>query len=83
MWVSNGKAGGDVMERTRVNSSSIASVGYDPRSAVMEIEFRDGGVYQYFLVPRQAYEGLLAADSKGAYINRNIKGAGYPYSKVA
>ena len=39
------------MKRAPVDSSSIATVGYDPASRTLEIEFRDGDVYQYFNVP--------------------------------
>jgi KTSC domain len=33
------------MERQPVSSSNLKSVGYDPRSRTLEIEFHNGGVY--------------------------------------
>ncbi len=70
------------MERIPVQSSNLASVGYDATSSTLEIEFHSGGIYQYDGVPQEIYDGLLSADSKGKYFHRNIKNAGYPYTKI-
>ena len=70
------------MDRIPVQSSHLASVGYDPATSTLEIEFHGGSVYQYFGVPQEVYEGLLNAGSKGSYFHQNIKEAGYPYTKV-
>lgn len=70
------------MKRVSVQSSNISSVGYDPATSALEIEFHHGGVYQYYGVPRQVYEGLMAAESKGSYFHHYIKLAGCPYKKV-
>lgn len=40
------------MNRKSVTSSNIASIGYDETSETLEIEFKNGGVYQYFDVPQ-------------------------------
>lgn len=69
------------MERVRVNSSNIKSVGYDPFRAFLEIEFHNSGVYLYSGVPERVYERLMAASSKGTYFNDHIKGV-YSYRKV-
>lgn len=61
------------MHRLSVESSAVASVGYDPRTRTLEIEYVGGGVYRYLGVPLRAYELLLRADSIGAYVNRRIK----------
>jgi hypothetical protein len=70
------------MERIAVSSTELASVGYDESNSVMEVEFQQGGVYQYFGVPADVYAGLMAASSKGTYFNQIVKKGGYPYSKV-
>lgn len=70
------------MERERVDSSSLSSVGYDPRSETLEVEFRNGGVYRYLEVPEDAWRMLRSAESKGSYLNTHIKPA-YRYRKVA
>ena len=61
------------MERTPVESSSVASLGYDEASHELEIEFRNGRSYRYLLVPPAAYRLLLQAPSIGEYVNRVIK----------
>ncbi|MGE0154556.1 MAG: KTSC domain-containing protein [Reyranellaceae bacterium] len=61
------------MHRDPVHSSSLNSVGYDPKRQILEVEFADGDVYQYFDVPRQTYEAFLQAESVGQYMNCQIK----------
>lgn len=61
------------MDRITVASSNVASVGYDAETAVLEVEFRNGGIYHYEGVPQPAYDGLMASGSIGAYLNANIK----------
>lgn len=69
------------MKRKRVDSSNLASVGYDPKKRILEIEFNHGGVYQYFDVPGEEYEALMSADSHGRYFVHNIKDA-YEYDRI-
>lgn len=69
------------MKRDHVESSNIESIGYDENSQTLEIEFLNGGTYQYFDVPKTIYDGLMAASSHGEYLAANIKGS-FRYSKV-
>ena len=62
------------MVRQPVTSSNLRSVGYDVTASLLEIEFRDGGVYQYRNVPESIYQNLMSAGSKGTYFNDHIKG---------
>ena len=55
------------MERVRVSSSSIKTVGYDLTTACLEIEFHNGRVYLYRSVPEVVYDRLMAASSKGTF----------------
>jgi len=71
------------MHRDPVQSSNLASVGYEPETSTLEIEFHNGGIYQYFQVPQEIYEGLMNAGSKGTFFHQFIRKAGYPYTKVA
>jgi hypothetical protein len=57
-----------------VQSSLLASVRYQPAESILELEFCGGAVYQYFNVPASIYDSLLAAESKGNYFNRQIRG---------
>jgi hypothetical protein len=61
------------VKRERLDSTSLASVGYDPAAHVLEVEFRNGGVYQYLDVPDGEYEEFITAPSKGRYLNTEIK----------
>jgi len=70
------------MERVPVQSSSLASVGYDPATSTLEVEFLNGSVYQYSGVPDHVHEGLMNAASKGSYLDQNVKKAGYSYTRV-
>jgi KTSC domain len=63
------------MHRVPVESSSIDSIGYEKN--VLEVRFRNGGLYQYFDVPEQMLALLVQAESKGSFFNRHIRGA-YP-----
>lgn len=69
------------MNRTPVSSTNVASVGYDPDTQTLEIEFTSGTVYQYFDVPQTVYEALMASDSAGGFVNSQLKGY-YRYARV-
>jgi hypothetical protein len=42
--------------------------------------FANGTIYQYFGVPRDTYQDLLRADSKGAYFNQHIRA--FPHASL-
>ena len=69
------------MNRTSVASVMMASVGYDPAGAILEVEFRNGSVYEYLNVPPHHYDVLLAADSKGKFFNACVRGV-FPFRRV-
>lgn len=71
------------MKRTNVESSNLKSVGYDEENEILEIEFKHGGIYQYYDVSKDVYDGLMSADSHGKYFDRNVKKAGYRYRKIS
>lgn len=62
------------MNREPVSSSSVTSIGYDPESSTLEVEFSSGSVYQYFDVPEQYYRELMSGGSIGKVLNSIIKG---------
>jgi hypothetical protein len=70
------------MQRIPVISSCLRSVGFDESSVTLEIEFIDGGIYQYSRVPDKVHASLMSAASKGSYFDRNIRKAGYPCKKI-
>lgn len=71
------------MERIPVQSTDLASVGYDPETLILEVEFLNGrSTYQYSGVPLEIYEGLMNAGSKGRFFNQFIRKGGYPFNKL-
>ena len=66
----------------QVELNDLASLDYDSKSTVLEIEFKSGRVYKYSGVSQDVYDGLMNAESKGKYFHQYIKNSGYPYSKV-
>jgi hypothetical protein len=56
-----------------LDSSVIAAVRFDEASNVLEVEFRSGRVYRYFMVRKDVYTALVAAESPGTYFNTVIK----------
>lgn len=70
------------MNRERVKSSNIVSIGYDLDSQILEIEFKKNSVYQYYDVPENEYIELMNADSHGKYLNSNIKD-NYQYEQIS
>ena len=69
------------MKRARIDSSAIASVGYDEVLAVLELEFTTGELYRYFAVPPSVHRELLAAPSAGRFFGERIRGV-YPENYV-
>lgn len=61
------------MERKRVSASNIRSVGYDPGSQTLEIEFTSGAVYQFTRVSVEMHRKLMNAPSIGSFFKDNIE----------
>ena len=64
-----------------VSSSNIAAVGYDLGTQTLTIEFRSGGTYEFYDVPEEVFQGLMAASSHGPYFQSEIRGR-YRYVRV-
>jgi len=69
------------MERELVDSSTVLSIGYEPTTSTLEVEFKNGGLYQYYNVPEPIYQQFMASDSKGKFLHAYIKPT-YPCSRV-
>jgi hypothetical protein len=61
------------MARVPLQSSVLAAVEYFPELPALDIVFNTGEVYRYSEVPLLFYQGLLEADSKGAFFNAHIR----------
>lgn len=62
-----------------VRSSMISAVRYHEGHQILEVAFNKG-IYLYFGVSRQVFEGLLRAESKGRYMRQHIIDR-YPWIK--
>ncbi len=67
-------------EMIYVDSSNIEAIGYDENAQELHVQFLSGGYYVYHDVPREIFDNIMAAPSKGSYLNREIKGV-YRYTK--
>lgn len=63
------------LQHTAVKSSNITSIGYDPATATLEVQFKNGGRYQYAGVDARTHGALMGADSIGAHFHQHIKPA--------
>jgi hypothetical protein len=61
------------MERKRVQSSIIRSIGYDPDTRLLEIEFTNKKVGRFINIPIETYEHLVNAKSIGGYFIQHIR----------
>jgi hypothetical protein len=61
------------MKLETVESDAIHAIGYDDEVRVLELIFNNGGIYQYRGVPREVFEQLLRAESKGRFFQDNIR----------
>ena len=86
------------MEMRPVTSSQIHSIGHDPETQTLRIQFKDrtnkkgetipGGVYEYTDVPDHVHAGLLAADadekqSVGGHFRQRVIGGGFAYRRIS
>ena len=77
------------MELVSVNSSNIKQIWYEEdvyislnrKIPVLRVVFTNGGVYDYYQVPKYLHVGLMKAESKGKYFHKNIKNQ-FHYEKV-
>ncbi|MEX0731164.1 MAG: KTSC domain-containing protein [Aquisalimonadaceae bacterium] len=65
-----------------VDSSNIEAIGHDPDNQELHVRFlKSGETYVYYDVEERVFQELMQADSKGMYLNTNIKDR-YQYGKL-
>lgn len=69
------------MQRLKVESSHILSIGYDLKTRILEVEFPENRIYQYSDVEPRVYELFKDADSYGEYFYAHIN-KHYRYKRV-
>lgn len=55
------------------HSSNVAALGYDAATKTLQVDFKGGRKYHYQNVPAELFAGLLQSDSKGKYLNAQIR----------
>lgn len=69
------------MVNQMVISSEIEWIGYEAYRNMLQVEFIEGGIYQYDDVPESLYREFLDAPSHLQFLENRIKGK-YAYRKV-
>lgn len=77
------------MNRTPVKSSQLASIGHDPATNKLHVEFKNkdgkpGSVYEYDNFTAADHKALMAAPSTGSHFYKHIKPfkEKHPYRKI-
>ena len=71
------------MRLISLQSSNIASVGYDPATEEMQVVFQTGEAYRYHGVPAGVYLAVITdPDSHGKAFASLVRRAGFPYEKI-
>lgn len=66
-----------------VESSMIDGVAYDEATQQLTVRFiSSGNLYCYSDVPKEVYDGLIEAESKGRYMRNEIIDC-YPYTQLS
>jgi len=60
------------MERKRVNSSRIRSIGYDEKTQTLEVELANGQLWQYPKVYPEVYRRFMAAPNPSSFFEDRI-----------
>ena len=65
-----------------VDSSNVEAIGYDSDNQELHVRFlKYGATYVYYDVEEWVFQEFMQADSKGTYLNANIK-TQYQYAKL-
>jgi hypothetical protein len=59
----------------------MLSVGYDSRTSTLEVEFKQGAIWEYHDVPESLYHEMRGAASIGTFFSAHIKGH-FPENRV-
>ena len=69
------------MNRQTITSPELSAVGYDPAHEILEVEFKNGAVYQFEQVPEYEFTAMLKAPLPAKYFNNYIRND-YEYKRV-
>jgi len=64
-----------------LTSRAIRTMAYDYKKRILQIQYQNGSVYNYFDVPELTWIALKNAPSKGRYVYYNIR-TSFKYTRV-
>lgn len=71
------------MRHLRVDdSSNVASFGYDLAGERLQIQFSNGGLYEYAHVKPEVFASLASSDSVGKWVARELVAKKWPFEKL-
>lgn len=62
------------MKRHNMTTPLFRSVGFDPTSGVLELEYRNGSCRRWLAVPASVYQAFCAAADPDAFFRCSIDG---------
>ncbi|MDJ0510733.1 MAG: KTSC domain-containing protein [Crocosphaera sp.] len=54
--------------------SPVQSIGYEPQTKILRVNYKSGSIYIYFEVPEQTFKTMLTTHNIGKYLNSHIRG---------
>jgi hypothetical protein len=68
-------------KQTKLDSSCLNRAVFNRSLGSLEVEFKNGGKYEYGCVTPKMYKQLIQAPSKGKFFHQQIRGK-LPYRKI-
>lgn len=62
------------VQRTPVSSTAFKSIGYDPHTRTLAVEFQSGGVHHFEDVDPDFADSFQSSASPGGFFHRHIRG---------
>lgn len=56
----------------KVNSSNIVESRYDIEKKIMQVEFKNGSIYEYYDIPHAIYTRFRLSESQGKFLHSTI-----------
>lgn len=61
------------MDRTEVIAGDVAAIWYEPLDEILEVEFNNLCVFNFFEVPNDIYEAFMSSDDHDNYFENYIE----------
>lgn len=67
------------MEMIFIESQALDQMGYDGDTSELHVVFKNGRRCIYMNVPPHVWDGMVNSDSRGRYLDANVKKAGFEF----